>query len=112
MDSFLSQYIQTALWSSGDDNGNFDHCDCDNLAPETLAKFTENCQKFREQAGDLLNEHEDETDAAHDFWLTQNHHGCGFWDGDWPKNGTKLTKIAHSFRECDLYVGDDGLIYC
>ena len=21
--------------------------------------------------------------AGHDFWLTRNGHGAGFWDGDW-----------------------------
>lgn len=50
--------------------------------------------------------------AGHDFWLTRNHHGCGFWDRDLPENiGNALTLAAHDCGTCDLYVGDDGRIY-
>jgi len=49
---------------------------------------------------------------GHDFWLTRNGHGTGFWDRDF---GTELarevlTDLAHSFGEADASVGDDGLI--
>ena len=37
--------------------------------------------------------------AGHDFWLTRNGHGAGFWDGDWQKYGEMFTKIAQSFGE-------------
>ena len=48
----------------------------------------------------------------HDFWLTRNGHGAGFWDGDYDDEvGTELTKIAHTFKELDCYVGDDGKIH-
>jgi len=45
--------------------------------------------------------------------LTRCGHGCGFWDGDWADEveGT-LTEAAKRFGEVNLYVGDDGLIYC
>jgi hypothetical protein len=50
--------------------------------------------------------------VAHDFWLTRNHHGAGFWDGDYPEPlGKQLTELAHSYGECELYVGDDSKIY-
>lgn len=50
--------------------------------------------------------------AGHDFWLTRNHHGAGFWDGDWPEAaGETLTNAAHSYGETDLYKGDDKLLY-
>jgi hypothetical protein len=50
--------------------------------------------------------------AGHDFWLTRNGHGAGFWDGDWPEPlATVLTDAAHAFGELSPYVGDDGLIY-
>lgn len=54
----------------------------------------------------------DLTQVAHDFWLTRNRHGAGFWDGDYPeKVGARLTDAAHKFGECWLYVGDDGTLY-
>ena len=50
--------------------------------------------------------------VGHDLWLTQNRHGAGFWDGDWPEEiGERLTEISKKFGECHLYVGDDGKIY-
>ena len=51
--------------------------------------------------------------AAHDFILTRNGHGTGFWNtGRWRKPwATKLTTLAESFGELRCYVGDDGAIY-
>ena len=37
--------------------------------------------------------------AGHDFWLTRNGHGAGFWDGDWPQYGELLTKAAEGYGE-------------
>ena len=53
-----------------------------------------------------------EASAGHDFWLTRNGHGAGFWDGDWREPyGIALDKLAKSFGEVSLYLGDDGRIY-
>jgi hypothetical protein len=49
--------------------------------------------------------------AGHDFWLTRNRHGAGFWDRGHGAEGADLTQHAKSFGDCDLYVGDDGGIY-
>ena len=50
--------------------------------------------------------------GGHDLLLTRNHHGAGFWDGDWPKGvGKRLTDAADRLGEVYPYVGDDGLIY-
>jgi hypothetical protein len=48
--------------------------------------------------------------AGHDFWLTRNGHGAGFWDRNLGGIGDKLTK-ACEYDECNLYVGDDGKIH-
>ena len=81
------------------------------LSPEFIAEAIRDCKRFREVAGVLLDEHNDDTMGAHDFWLTRNGHGAGFWDGDWPVNGDKLTEISKVYGECNLYVGDDGKVY-
>jgi hypothetical protein len=48
----------------------------------------------------------------HDFWLTRNGHGAGFWDGDYEEElGEKLTAICKKMGSIDLYVGDDNKIY-
>lgn len=48
---------------------------------------------------------------GHDFWLTRNGHGTGFWDRDTGTEAAReaLTELAHVFGEADAYVGDDGL---
>ena len=48
---------------------------------------------------------------GHDFWLTRNREGAGFWDGFWGEDGDTLTELAQEFPEVDVYVGDDGLLY-
>lgn len=119
MIDFLDSYIETALWSSYDnanDQGgepldkNYSAKD---LAPMALAKMSADCVAFVGQAGDLLDEfgRGGVTRAGHDFWLTRNGHGAGFWDGDWPDGGDKLTELSKQFGEVDLYVGDDGRLY-
>jgi hypothetical protein len=110
LDAFTLAYLACALWSSLDDEEPMDknHTMAD-LALETVDKMVEDCREFRGKAWDLIAEHP--CRAGHDFWLTRNRHGAGFWDGDWPLAGLRLTQMAHAFGECDLYVGDDGKIY-
>jgi len=108
---FLRHYVITALWSSTDDEGSplDDDYDVDDLAPKTIEKMRADCAQFH-----VANRrhYTDIGRAAHDFWLTRNHHGAGFWDGDYPEpEATLLTDAAQAFRECDLYTGDDGQLY-
>lgn len=53
----------------------------------------------------------DVSDAGHDFWLTRNRHGAGFWDRGLGVVGDLLTDAAHAAGERELHIGDDGLIY-
>ena len=118
MDDFTSGYIECALWSSSADLGGTDLGATD-LTPEALARMEADCAKFQEQVGSLIvrencNYHGCSADAysGHDFWLTRNGHGCGFWDGDWQEPAaTALDRAAESFGSCDLYIGDDGKVY-
>lgn len=49
---------------------------------------------------------------GHDFWLTRNRHGVGFWDRGNGAFGDQLTKICNdNFKSVDVYRGDDGFIY-
>jgi len=126
MDKFLASYIETALWSStdGSDEGtpldDSKYADAE-LHPDTLARFKADCEQFERAYIEIVSKLDDQTVRSfppdsripHDFWLTRNRHGAGFWDGDYPEPiATQLTDLAHSFGECDLYIGDDGKIYC
>lgn len=106
-------YLEAALWSSPnnlDPNGgsqldnDFDLYD---LTDEALKRANQDCDDFLEiceEKGISLDDFSD-SQLGHDFWLTRNGHGAGFWDGDYPREiGQALTKIAHSFGSCDLYL--------
>lgn len=77
--------------------------------PESITKAKADCAAFqRDNAQDIGDEHER---AGHDFWLTRNGHGAGFWDGDWPKDaGQRLTEASKAYRECHVEVNptEDG----
>lgn len=116
LDVFTRAYIEAALWSSNDESDerggealdkNYSAAD---IAPETLRRMIADCAKFQRENGNLIGLREER--AGHDFWLTRNGHGAGFWDGDWPEPAaTILTRLAEKFGEVNLYVGDDKKIH-
>lgn len=115
IDSFTQAYIECALWASTDDEGepldaNYNVCD---LAPETLASMVQDCVDFRklvQETDESLLDYWSNEQAGHDFWLTRNWHGAGFWDRGNGPAGDKLTELAHTFGSQTLYVDDDGNI--
>lgn len=120
LDSFTKQYIATGLWSSTDDNGRpLDEYEINNIDLETLQKIISDCKDFQTKYEKLYREGGwDDEQAGHDFWLTRNGHGAGFWDRRWFMNteeiGKKLTQAAKQYRSYELYVGDgeyDGIIF-
>lgn len=118
MDTFTKHYLIAALWSSTDDEGQ--PLDCNHslrdIAPQTIIEAEKDCAAFIKANG-IPEYHDsrysDTEKAGHDFWLTRNRHGAGFWDRSElsPEDQKRLTTASHAFRKVDLYVGDDGLIY-
>jgi hypothetical protein len=123
MNDMVKSYLGTALWAetdNADERGGEPldkNYDVEDFAPEAVAKATADCAAFEEKAGPLLEGIERQGQDVPDvigfhFWLTRNHHGAGFWDGDYPKEiGEALTKLSHEFREQYVDVGDDGKLY-
>lgn len=113
LDKYTRQYLETAIWSSTDDSGEpLDQSySMDNLSTESIELAKKHVAAFLEKSGALLDAYDCET-AMHDFWLTRNRHGAGFWNGLYDKvDGERLTEISHFFGEISLYVGDDGQLY-
>lgn len=134
LDQFTRAYLECALWSSvsdpaeGENNGepldaNYSIFD---LAPEAVEQAKRECKAFLEtNRADIESgcsrttpDHDsgcknlDESQAGHDFWLTRNGHGAGFWDGDWPEPAaSRLTEASKRAGQRDLHVGDDGKLY-
>lgn len=125
MDAFTRAYFEAALWSTTDESDeqggepldkNYSISD---FADDTRDKMISDCADFQERFGELISDDDspkieqygrDEI-AGHDFWLTRNGHGAGFWDGDWPNHGDELTNASKEYGEFYLYVGDDGEIH-
>lgn len=113
---FTDAYIECALWAenTGEDQNYTALCDTDHeVAPETFDRFRLDCAKFYSDNWETIEASGVSfQNAGHDFWLTRSGHGCGFWDGDYPEpQATQLTKASKAFGNCELYVGDDKLIY-
>jgi hypothetical protein len=115
LETVLTAYVECALWSETDyaDDSGGEPLDRnygpEDIAPEALASMRVDCAAFIDEAGDLLVDWEDEQ-VGHDFWLTRNGHGAGFWAREWP-NGDALSDIAHGFGTQNIYIGDDGRLY-
>ena len=126
LENFLRGYITAALWSSTDnaDDTGGEPLDAnygpDDIEHETLDRMREDCTDFiASNAEDLAKyaelytrgrEYGIEDCAGHDFWLTRNGHGVGFWDRGLGALGDRLADAARVYREFDLYVTDADTI--
>ena len=138
LNDFIRAYVNCALWSTVnekvyEETGIDEHLGTqyfyEDLTEKTLQDIKEDCTSFLRERNVArviyeccLNEGKTLADgysynafelAGHDFWLTRNGHGTGFWDyGRWAQPFDKyLDAIATSYGTSDLYVGDDGLLY-
>ena len=105
-DPMLNHYLTTALWTEELET----QYDVNDFSIESKEKARKDCNLFKEKAGTLLNGLDLST-VGHDFWLTRNNHGSGFWDGDYEESvGEKLTEISNSFNQVYIFKGDDNKI--
>lgn len=119
---FFDSYIETALWATSDmdEDGNMlesldEDFDIQDFDPKSLQEVKDRCQDFIYSNLALIEQAIDNDEAtirqiAHDFWLTQNGHGAGFWDGGYPETGDELTTASKSYGSVDLYQCD-GVLY-
>lgn len=121
LDAFARAYVTAALWSTNDESDETggapldDNYGIEDIAPETLASMIADCGAFqRDNATDLALAYRragyDPSSAGHDYWLTRNGHGAGFWDRGLGKVGDRLSDACRR-QNVDLYVGDDGRIH-
>lgn len=114
-DEFVRQYLETALWSSNNDvvdpEGHGHPMDDDygveDFSERAREQATRECTEFwMKNWRDI---EDDPSRAGHDFWLTRNGHGAGFWDGDWPEEaGERLSDAAKEFGEQNIYPNEEG----
>lgn len=117
IDRFTRAYLEAAEWTEcHEDNPDLEGAD--SFSESAMQQAAADCKAFQNRAKQLLvqayEQDYDESQAGHDFWLTRNGHGAGFWDRselDADNIGEALTVISDSFGETYLYVGDDNLLY-
>lgn len=111
-DDFVAGYIACALWLSYDeDEDNLDlSCTKDDLSADALKSIEDDCAAFMFHNYRKLQRVGTMAQHGHDFWLTRNRHGAGFWDRGYGDLGKDLTDKAHTYGSSDLYVGDDGKV--
>lgn len=116
-DGFVRSYLETALWSSTmmpedaevSDVSYFSHgCDVDDCSLETVIGAKRDCDAFQnDYNGPLERSEYDIGRDAHDFWLSRNGHGAGFFDRG-TDDGDTLQSAAKSYGEVNLYhMGDN-----
>ena len=133
--SAFKSYLVCALWSSTDNSDEsggepFDaNYDLSDIAFSSLLSLRREFgdfvkyasgESFPDETENLLEKYcaemgKNEWSAieqfAHDFWLTRNGHGAGFWDRGLGKLGNELSEMAKTYGTSDVYLGDDGKIY-
>lgn len=118
--AFLTGYTTALFWSSTDDvDGETVNLDLypvstqagDHCRAACLAFWQANEADIRAAAAEY-NKDDGFGYAGHDFALTRNGHGAGFWDGDLTEAlGERLTAASKAAGECWPYVGDDYHVY-
>lgn len=127
LERMVQGYIDCAEWA---DCGPDDETHAKAWSDELADRMRADCEKFvalcNEQLPALLDDlaelapdYSDER-FGHDLWLTRNGHGAGYWDrkeldlvpdGSCYSLGDNLSNVAKRMGACDLYVGDDDLVY-
>lgn len=121
-EDFIAAYVDCALWSEsiGEEFGEANDMPGDvsleswgftpeDLSEEAMASIREDCEDFIRNTPEVTEL--TPVQAGHDFWLTRNRHGAGFWDRGLGKLGDRLTDAAHAYGESGLYIGDDERIH-
>jgi hypothetical protein len=114
IETVLNSYIETALWSSLDSK---EQPLDDNYGPEDLS--AEAKESMRNDVKDFLDGNKDlleesglsDEQIGHNFWLSRNGHGAGFFDLGQESFWRDLQSAAEVYGSSDLYEGDDGNLY-
>lgn len=105
IENVLKHYLVAALWTAELDNKGIT-----DIASPSMDRARKDVTDFLTKAEPLLKKYKKPlTDAqlGHDFWLSRNGHGAGFFDRDLGKLGDELQTLAKSFKEINVF-GEDA----
>lgn len=106
IDEFTQAYIACMFWTEEEEiGGELAFID---LSEDDQSDIKNECISFYQaNAKTMTKANEDFSQHGHDFWLTRNGHGAGFWDRGYSKElGDLLT--AQSERYKSAYLTRDG----
>ena len=106
---FIDAFFEALFWSEGEA---FCGLSCTDLEYSDAEELISDCLGFLSEASTLLAKTSMTFDSAgHDFLLTRNGHGAGFWDRGLGDIGDKLTDMAHNYGTIGLELGNNGRVY-
>ena len=112
LESVVRHALIALLWTGTDDDGEpLDaNYDVENFAPKAVAWLTGEIAEFMAaNADDLFVMELDQ--IGHDYILTRNGEGAGFWDRGLGARGARLTIAAQIHHAINAVIGDDGSLY-
>lgn len=117
-DQVWDQLFDTLLWQASELDG--EEVTRDDIHPSSQEAVKDSFRSFvrhNDTSLAVFREHTNRgwEDVAHDFVLTANRHGAGFWDRCYCVRvecefADRLTVAAHAYP-MDVCVGDDGFVY-
>lgn len=111
LDSFTFNYLQAMLWTESEDGG--PPLYLDDIAGQLMVFCVRDCANFQKGNAELLQAacnvpNYTMAQAGHDFWLTRQGYGAGFWDRGLGVIGEKLSEAARKAGEVYSYIDDEG----
>lgn len=119
IDTILRHYLVCALWSStyaADGNQDGNDCtpvdedfDVDDVHPDDVKEQRGIIADFvAANAADLSDGAQSDEQIGHDFWLTRNGHGAGFWDRGLGDVGNRLTAACKPYGSAYVLAEKDN----
>lgn len=121
IEEMVRHYVIAGLWTTpgmdgdlDDDGDQLENLDDkygpEDMSDEAMASIEADCTAFVLSNWSDLRDM-DPAQAGHDFLLTRDHHGVGFWDRGLGERGDRLTAASHPYGDSGFYVGDDGQVH-
>jgi hypothetical protein len=115
LQDFIDAYLDCMFWAEQayDESGEIlgpmeDFASPDDLSPEGLKEIEQDCTCFFDKNRYLWQDSASDEQTGHDFYLTRNGHGAGFWDRPevyGKENAGMLTDACRPY-------GTQGLMWC
>lgn len=110
---FVDAYLEAALWTAMAPNGRpmDEYLTVDNFSNEAVDQAITECDDFVRANKEDLESIGTRAQHGHDFSLSRNGHGAGFFDRGYGDVGERLQEAARVYGSIEVYQGDDGLLY-